>query len=142
MSKQDYVYAAGLVDGEGSVTLTRQAANENRAPILSVTSTTPELLEFLRRLFGGTLSVHHRQTKKHSASWSWKVQHNRALRALRAIYPYMREREKRRRVKLLMTEYASVTSRNGKYNQRLLNRRKRFEGRFFANSRSLALALK
>jgi len=134
-------YAAGLIDGEGTVTLTRQAKNEHRAPIVSVTSTTPELLRYLRVLFGGALCVHHRGTKKHSASWNWRIQHNRALRALALVYPYMREKEKRRRVRLLLNGYARVTARNGKYNKRLDRRRKRFEDLFFKHSRSPVLAL-
>jgi hypothetical protein len=47
LSKTDAAYIAGLVDGEGTVTLTRKHKNENRQLSVTISSTELEMLDFV-----------------------------------------------------------------------------------------------
>ena len=49
LSKTDAAYIAGLIDGEGTVTLTRKHKNENRQLCVSIASTEIELLDFVNK---------------------------------------------------------------------------------------------
>ncbi len=42
-------YIAGLIDGEGTVTLTQEHRNERRRLVVSISSTERPLLEFVQR---------------------------------------------------------------------------------------------
>lgn len=52
LSATDAAYIAGLIDGEGSITLTRKHRNENRQPAITISNTERILLEFVLRVTG------------------------------------------------------------------------------------------
>jgi len=137
MNKHDILYAAGLFDGEGTVSLMRKMKKERRSPVVSLSSTTRELVDFMKSTFGGTIinvtarRVHHRQ------AWHWQATHNRALEVLSQLYPYIREPEKKRRANLLLTGYKAVTAANGKYTPEMNDTREAFESEFFSTVRVL-----
>lgn len=125
-----YAYTAGLIDGEGSILLTRRRRNERRSPAVSVTSTSYELVCFLRQSFGGAIINQKTYKKHHRQAWIWVITHRRVLAFLRIILPYMREQEKIRRAKLLLDRYLVLTPRNGRYTSALLKQRTAFEKAF------------
>ena len=127
----EHVYAAGLIDGEGSIQFTRHSKNKHRVPVVSCSSTTYEILAFLKQKYGGTICKHKTYKDHHKQSWAWKVDYNKALKCMESIIPYMREPEKIRRIKLLLGKYKSVTPRNGRYNDELLAARAKLEKEFF-----------
>jgi hypothetical protein len=127
--KEQLAYAAGLIDGEGTVTMSRRG--DFRFPVVSVSSTTIELLEFMKRNHGGSISKHKTYQDHHKQSWSWKVVNDAALALLKQIRPYMLEPEKTYRADCLTEEYKAVTVRNGKYTPEQRARRLEFEERFF-----------
>ncbi|WP_018231860.1 LAGLIDADG family homing endonuclease [Thioalkalivibrio thiocyanodenitrificans] len=45
-------YIAGLIDGEGTITLTRKHRNENRQLAVTISSTERNLLEFVKETLG------------------------------------------------------------------------------------------
>lgn len=49
-------YLAGIIDGEGSITLTRMHANEFRRPCISIASTGFELLIYLQTITNGSIN--------------------------------------------------------------------------------------
>ncbi|MCG5103939.1 LAGLIDADG family homing endonuclease [Oceanobacillus alkalisoli] len=53
MEKWEAAYLAGIIDSEGSITLTRLHNNENRKPCISVSSTDKELLVYLQKVIDG-----------------------------------------------------------------------------------------
>lgn len=124
-----HIYTAGLFDGEGTVTLTKRG--KSRLPIVSVTSTTYELLQFLKQTYGGTISKQKVYKKHHKQSWSWKAAYDTAISFLSSITPYLKEPAKRYRAQLILSEYKSLTKRNGKYSQEELSQKIDFEHRFF-----------
>ena len=132
MSKEDLNYSAGLVDGEGTISLSRQHAKDSyRCPIVSVPSCTPTLVEVMKTLFGGCISNKKPSKAGHTPSQAWHVKHDAALRCLEQIVPFLREPEKIRRAKLILDEYKKVTPRNGKYTEGQRKLKLDFERRFF-----------
>jgi hypothetical protein len=125
-------YAAGLFDGEGTVTLSRLHADDVfRAPMVSLSSTSFELVQFMKDNFGGAIISHKTYQPHHRKQWSWRLVRRSALAFLEKITPYIVEEEKKRRVHLILDEYLSVTPRNGKYSPVLFQRKSDFEKRFF-----------
>lgn len=57
MREEDKACIAGIIDGEGSMMLERIHKNQHPSPVVSVTSTTPELLKYLKTTLGfGTIT--------------------------------------------------------------------------------------
>lgn len=125
-------YAAGLFDGEGTVTLSKkESSSKFRHPVLSMTSTTYELVVFMQRQFGGHISEHTKKSKKHSKAWSWKVSFKQAVDACKRLHPLLKEPEKVRRMKLIVENFEKVTVRNGRYTDKELSKKLQFEHNFF-----------
>lgn len=131
MKKTDLNYAAGLLDGEGSIMLTSAVKGKHRSPHVSMTSTTYELLEFMQKMFGGYIVNKKTYAKHHKRSWSWQLNYNAAYNVCKVLLPYLKEPEKIRRAKLIVTRYKNVTPRNGKYTTEKLVERQAFEDEFF-----------
>ncbi|NUH86154.1 hypothetical protein HUN92_21085 [Bacillus firmus] len=55
MESFEAAYNAGIIDGEGTITLTRMHASEHRRPCITIASTDKELLVYLHTLTGGTI---------------------------------------------------------------------------------------
>lgn len=135
MKRTDKAYYAGLFDGEGTVTMTKKKKDlPFRVPVVSMSSTTLELLEHVQHNYGGSISPHKTYKDHHKISWSWKLDNRKALDFLRDIRPYMKEPEKCRRADLLLRDYIKLTPRNGRYNQYTTAQRLCLEIEFFANS--------
>ncbi len=130
MKKTDLNYAAGLLDGEGSIMLSRASVGKTRCPHVSISSTTIELLEFMKNHFGGHIVNKKTYKAHHKQSWSWQIKYNAAYQFCETILPYLKEPEKKRRAKLIVNRYKSVTPRNGKYTYEMMRERKLFEQEF------------
>ncbi|MEK7275975.1 MAG: LAGLIDADG family homing endonuclease, partial [Chloroflexota bacterium] len=79
----DKAYAAGLFDGEGSITLTRTRRVRLPSPQVSVASNDLEVLEWLRERFGGSMSKKQPRQPTHSVSYDWRLTDRRALAFLK-----------------------------------------------------------
>lgn len=72
----DAAYITGLIDGEGTITLTRKQRNENRQLAISISSTEKDLLEFVLRTAGvGKITTPQAlfmlsTTDRHLACWN------------------------------------------------------------------------
>lgn len=135
---EENAYAAGLVDGEGTITLSAKHSDTNsysyRFPIVSVSSTTMTFLSFLKANYGGHICRHKKSKEHHSQAYSWRVIYDNAILFLIKILPYMKEPEKIRRAKLIVKNYKDVTIRNGKYSEEQLIAKHKFEHEFFYNT--------
>jgi len=129
--EEDYAYAAGLIDGEGTITLSRDHAKRNRIPVISMTSTTPELILWIQEQFGGQVRHHRTYRAHHRDSMIWSIKYDCAIEALRHVRPYLKEPEKVRRADLILSTYKSVTVRNGKYTAEDVAMKQQFEHEFF-----------
>jgi hypothetical protein len=131
----DRIYAAGLFDGEGTVGLSNYV--RFRYPTVSLASTTKGLIDFMKDTFGGTICSKRKYKKKHSPSWHWHLDWQRAIVFLTEIVPYMKEPEKVRRANLLIHGYTAVTPRNGRYTPEQVIAKRDFERRFFRPGSSI-----
>jgi hypothetical protein len=128
----DAAYIAGLIDGEGTITLTRLHRSERRRLVVSISNTDRALLEYVRMALSvGRITTKRTYSEKHTRSYAWQVTSRQALEVLRAVRPYLRT-YKALRASLALERYVAVTPRNGKYDAELQRRRVEFEHEFFA----------
>ena len=126
-------YLAGIIDGEGSITLTRMHQREHRRSCITISSTDKEPLFYIQTLTGGVINNKKNcepNLHKNSYTLSIKKKEN-VLMVLKAISPYLRINKKRNRAKWLLEHYDRVTPRNGKYTTDMLKAKLLFEESFF-----------
>lgn len=126
-------YTAGLIDGEGTITLSKLNSGEFRSPVVSVTSTSYELLDFLKIEFGGHICKQKVYKSHHKQSWSWKLRHDQAVELCTILIPFLKEKSKLKRAKLIHKFYKKLTPRNGKYSDSLKKKKIQFEKLFFSS---------
>jgi hypothetical protein len=123
----DAAYIAGLIDGEGTVTLSRKHAADNRQLSISISSTEKPMLEYVLEVTGvGKITNKRRSQEHHKASYSYAVYNRHALGLLAQVHPFLRS-YKRSRGELILRDYVRLTPRNGKYTPELLAERETFE---------------
>lgn len=131
LSPTEAAYIAGIVDGEGTITLTRRNSNKQRHLILSVSNTELRLLRHIQSVTGvGKITRKRVYSEHHAIGYTYGISNRHALDIIRAIYPYL-QTHKRLRAKLILEQYLKLTPRNGKYTQAMLRRRERFIEKFF-----------
>jgi hypothetical protein len=118
LEEVEKAYLAGIVDGEGTVTLTRHHKNETHTPRVSVANNNLELLKWIKVLYGGTITNKKKRLPHHKNSYVWYVGQNRAIRFLNEIKQYLII--KRQQADLISSTYKSVTHRAGKYTPEML----------------------
>lgn len=129
-------YAAGLMDGEGSIMLSRAHAVGSaqggafRQPTCTLSSTSRELVEFMLQEYGGFICNQKKYKEHHKQAWIWRVSYTRANKLLRRILPFLKEKEKIRRAKMIVEEYPKLTKRNGQYTEQQRQLKLAFEKRF------------
>jgi hypothetical protein len=127
LSKIDAAYIAGLIDGEGTVTLTRKHKNENRQLCISIASTEIALLDFVLKVTGVGKITNKRTTKPHHThSFTYAVYNRQALALLEQTLRFLKS-YKHERAALILKDYLDVTPRNGKYNAEILAKKEIFE---------------
>lgn len=131
MSPVELAYLAGLIDGEGSITLTRNRSNEHRRVVLGVTSTTREIIDLLLTQVGGHCFTIRKKKEHHKQAWNWVLGNHAALEFLETVVTHMHEPSKIARIQLLLSQYNNVTKKNGKYSAEELEAKLQFEKLFF-----------
>ncbi len=127
----DLAYAAGLLDGEGSVCLIRPRKDApHKYPFIYMTNTSTELVGHMYALFGGRVRTKKVYRKHYKPAYEWMVSGDTCIEALKRMIPYMRDAQKIKRALLIVEEYKAVTSRNGKYSNEAVGAKQDFENRF------------
>lgn len=112
-------YVAGIVDGEGTVTLMKHHKNETPIPYVSVANNNLQLLQWIKHRCGGLIASKKKYQPHHGDSYVWSVRHDRALRFLKEIVKYLIV--KKPQAALILSKYKSVTHRAGKYTPKMLS---------------------
>jgi hypothetical protein len=132
MKPDQAAYLAGLIDGEGTITLSRRHANERRQLVVSIVSTEREIVAWARETIGaGKITRKRTSSMRHTPSFTYSISNRQALEVLRQTMPHLRS-YKRRRAELALERYVSLTPRNGKYSPDLAAARQLFELHFLA----------
>lgn len=114
-------YIAGIIDGEGTVTLTRQHRNETHSPEVSVANTDLRLLTWLKSKIGGHIRKKIKKLPQHNQAYTWTVRDNRAIDLLRCVEKLLIV--KKAHSELITKKYKALTPRNGKYTKEILRKK-------------------
>lgn len=132
LSPEHAAYLAGLVDGEGTVTLTRLHKHENRRLVVSISNNDASLLNFVEEIVGaGKITTKKIYSNRHARSFTYQVTSRQALDLLRQLIPFLKT-YKARRAKLVLDDYLRLTPRNGHYTLKIADSRLEFETRLLA----------
>lgn len=127
LAPDDAGYLAGIIDGEGTITLSRRHARDQRQLVVSVSSTERPMLEWVRKQVGaGKITGKRTVSDRHNPGFTYTVSNRQALDLLRQVAHRLRS-YKRARAELVLERYAELTPRNGRYTVELLERRRAFE---------------
>lgn len=125
-------YLAGLIDGEGTVTLSRRHSNERRQLVISIASTERDIVDWvLDEIGAGKVTRKRTVSERHAPSYTYSIANRQALALLQQVVPYLRS-YKRTRAGMALAHYVSLTPRNGKYNTAQDAARTKFESEFLA----------
>ncbi len=130
LSEIQKAYIAGIIDGEGSITL--DPNGKFRRPSVQVTSTDLELIFYLNQICGvGIIHKNKVKSDKHNQSWTWFVRSKAACQLLQQIEKYMVIKKKHERAKMLAYVYPVIVKPNGYYNDQELLTRLKFQEDFY-----------
>src|SRR3970282_889709 len=101
LSPVDAAYIAGLVDGEGTITLSRKHAGDERQLVVSISNTEDALLEYvLHTVAAGKITRKRTMKPHHSPGLTYAIWNRQALRLLFQIESFLRS-YKRLRARLV-----------------------------------------
>ncbi len=119
MTTEEKAYIAGIIDGEGTVTLTSDHKGELPAPKVSIANNDLALLNWIKEKAGsGVIITRSKRQPHHGEQYVLDFSNNSALALLSEVEGYLRI--KKPQARLLLSGYKTVTPRNGKYTGDLL----------------------
>lgn len=101
---EQLLYAAGLFDGEGCITLSKDKRQHTRFLKLSLGSTSHSLVAFMQEVFGGNIRGPHVRNNRSKPIYEWFISNRKAADVLTELVPYMREIRKVARARLVVDE--------------------------------------
>ena len=114
--KELYAYTAGLIDGEGYISLLPVWKGNGYCAVVKVASVDPYMTVFLHENFGGNLGKPriHKPPQKPSRQWALR-NGKRVHEFLTNIYPYLRvKREQAETVMAYVESFSQNSPRNEK----------------------------
>lgn len=123
LDKAEKAYIAGIVDGEGTVTLMKHHKNETPIPFVAVANNNLTLLKWIKVRVGGLIASKKKRLPHHNDSYVWSVRQDRALSFLNEIKKFLII--KKPQADLITLKYKSVTHRAGKYTPRMFKAKMR-----------------
>lgn len=134
LTEVEAAYLAGIIDGEGTVTLTRRNKDNQRQLAVTISSTDRNLLEYVLDIVGaGKITNKTMSRSNHSPAFTYQLYNRQALTLLKRVAPFLRT-YKKDRTKIVLQDYLKVTPRNGKYSPDMLRAKEEFHKAFFAFS--------
>ena len=131
LAPTEAAYLAGLIDGEGTITLSRRNRNKYRALVVTVSNTELGILKYVQTITGVGKITNKRIVKPiHTPSFTYQVANRQALDILGQIAEHLRS-HKAARAHLVLQDYLHLTPRNGRYSTGQLAKRELFIERFF-----------
>lgn len=128
----DAAYIAGLIDGEGTVSLLRQHKQESHQVVVSISNTDRALInDLLDAIRAGKATGKRAYSDRHMPRFTCAITNRHALELLRQVAPHLRPC-KARRTELFLADYIRLTPRNGRYSLAGALQRDAFIEAFFA----------
>lgn len=112
-------YAAGLIDGEGSIRLTQRGRNGGTTFLggqytlmVELVNTDKKMIDWMVAQFGGSVSYAKPDAAKNKReAWHWRSAANKALYVLDAIYPYLITKKRQAQLGRRFQRYAQYAGR-------------------------------
>ncbi len=115
-------YIAGIIDGEGTITLSKKHKNETPSPRVTISNCNLDVLKWIKKKAGyGNIQRKKRVREHHSIPFELRILSDRAIHFLNEIKDYLRI--KKPHAILITEKYKSVTLRNGRYSKDLLEKK-------------------
>ena len=131
LSQVDAAYIAVVIDGEGTITLSRKHKNDNRQLSITISNTEMPLLKYIiDTIAAGKITNKKVYKNNHTPSMTYAISNRQALDLLIQATPFLKT-YKKERAELILKDYIRVTPRNGKYNEELIIEREKFIYSFF-----------
>jgi len=111
MTVAQTAYLAGMIDGEGSICITRRNDPESRTgyfyrAVLHVASTHADVLATLQHWTGlGRARVFDEPRQNRKARWQWMTWSNQAAQVVRTVLPYLVIKERQAEVFLQFVKH-------------------------------------
>lgn len=107
LSPEEVGFAAGMLDGEGTVMLTNPKDRESKGVeypsiVCRVYSTDYELVDWFKDRFGGSIYTRDRGVKNWKIDHRWHIANLSAVRFLEVVSPYVVSSRKRERIEFLL----------------------------------------
>ena len=97
LSPAQAAYLAGLIDGEGTVTLSRRNKNKHRGLVVTISNTEMILLKHVQTVTGvGKITNKRIAQPSHTPSYTYQVTNRQALGLLEQITPYLQSHKSAR----------------------------------------------
>ena len=105
ISEVDKSYLAGIIDGEGCISVSKNPRNGRNyyRLILDITTTSNELNQWLEDKFGGIVRTTYARNKNRTDMQGWTVSGNQCQDILRLTLPYLIIKKHQAELALLMT---------------------------------------
>lgn len=108
VSRKDRIYLAGIIDGEGYVSILKKKreGKYQRVPyyadaVVKVASVDKILIDFIHDRYPGYVSKRIPKKKNHKISWAWDLKGTMKVKHfLEDIYPYMLVKQKNAKIVL------------------------------------------
>jgi len=118
LSEAEKGYLAGLIDGEGTISIGKKNNKTGRlgftlTPSVSIANTNEGLIRYCQSLIGGCVYKGKRRKPNHHAKFTLRVhRHTEIMKILEQVYPYLRIKKKH--AELLM-EYCKSRIKKRRY---------------------------
>jgi len=108
MTKEEIAYIAGIIDGEGCISLASRCDSSYRyvTPTVQVSNTHLSLLDWLKELFGGTVDVRKDNRPNRKQCNTWRVAGNKARFVIKLILPYLRIKKDQANIAMSIITYS------------------------------------
>lgn len=130
----NWEYISGFFDADGSIFLSKNSVKEYKTVNINFTNTDLELLKSIKEFIYNELHIKGGLRKKtltnilHTQAYTLDYKNRSALQL--CTYIKSNHYKKRLRINLCLSDYISVTARNGKYSEELLLKKLQFEYNF------------
>ena len=132
LTPTECAYIAGIIDGEGTITLSVKQKGGTRHLAVTVSGTEMSLIEYLQKTIGvGRITNKKIYKDHHKPSYTYALYSRQAIDLLNQVSPFLKT-YKSRRAKLALSDYVTCTPRNGRYTEQQKKDKEQFVEKFFA----------
>ena len=130
ITQVDIGWIAGIIDGEGTITLERNG--KWRYPSMCMSSTDKELVDAVKQFLGGLVRSVKLHGKMIKPQWHWHSTGGiKIIKTLKIISPYLRCPKKKARAEFIIQKYPATVTKNGYYSPIQTENKINFENAFF-----------